>query len=188
MKNGSHFRSALASSALMPSPGFTLAFGERSQGHVRGFALLSQAFRNNSLIPRRYTCDGWNLSPPLMWMHCPEETQSLVLIVEDPDAPEKPWTHWLLYNIPPGIRSLSEGIPPTALPDGCRQGKNDWGRTGYGGPCPPNDMHRYVHHLHALDCLLPDLGTPIKAMLDHAMREHVIGQAILTGLYRRPRY
>ncbi len=120
-----------------------------------GFALLSQAFRNNCLIPRCYTCDGWNLSPPLMWMHWPEKIQSLALIVEDPDAPEKPWTHWLLYNIPPGIRSLSEGIPPAALPDGCRQGKNDWGRTGYGGPCPPNDMHRYVHHLHALECASP---------------------------------
>lgn len=152
------------------------------------FTLLSEAFRNNSLIPRRYTCDGWSLSPPLMWIHLPEETHSLALIVDDPDAPEKPWTHWLLYNIPPVIRSLPEGIPPKALPHGCRQGKNDWGQTGYGGPCPPNDMHRYVYQLHALDCLLPDLDTPGKAVLDNAMKEHVIAQAMLTGLYRRPRY
>lgn len=138
-------------------------------------------------MPLRYTCDGWNMSPPLMWTHLPDETKSLALIIEDPDAPQKSWTHWVVYNISPSVHSLAEGIPAKDLPHGCLQGKNDWGKIGYGGPCPPSGMHRYFHHLYALNCVLPDLNNPNKAILENEMRGHVIAKTVLTGLYQRPR-
>ena len=152
-----------------------------------GFTLVSEAFKDNGLIPMRYTCDGWDMSPPLLWLHLPEGTKSLALIVDDPDTPHKPWTHWLLYNIPPDIHSLKEGITKRELPGGCQQGKNDWGRSTYGGPCPPEGKHRYCHHLYALDTVLPDLKTPGKAALENAMQGHVIAQTTLIGLYQRAR-
>jgi hypothetical protein len=122
----------------------------------------------------------------------PANTQSLVLIVDDPDAPdpEAPkmtWVHWLLYNIPPPVNELREGVAAENLPAGTLQGKNDWHRTGYGGPCPPIGMHRYVHKLFALDGRLPDLRTPDKAALEKAMQGHVLAHAELIGLYRRRR-
>lgn len=157
-----------------------------------GFALVSESFLDNGPIPERYTCDGWDISPPLLWIHQPEGTKSLVLIVDDPDAPdpdapEAPWTHWLLYNIPPHVHSLAEGVTKADLPPGCQQGTNDWGRNSYGGPCPPRGKHRYRHQLYALDVVLPELKTPTKSSLEQAMVGHVIAKTELTGLYQRPR-
>ncbi|MFZ2853484.1 MAG: YbhB/YbcL family Raf kinase inhibitor-like protein [Rhodocyclaceae bacterium] len=154
------------------------------------FMLISESFRNKGMIPARYTCDGWDMSPPLFWTLPPEQTRSLALIVDDPDAPDPDapqttWVHWLLYNIPPDADGLPEGAAPKDLPRGTLQGKNDWGRSGYGGPCPPRGKHRYRHTLYALDTLLPDLNYPDRTTLEKAMHGHVIAQSELTGMYQR---
>ena len=159
--------------------------------------ITSTAFSNNEHIPKRYTCDGENISPPLAWSGLPEGTKSLVLIVDDPDAPDPKapkmtWVHWLLYNISPDTTGLSENIQVKDLPQGTKQGINDWKRTGYGGPCPPIGRHRYFHKLYALDTVLPDLGElnrgePAKAQLEGAMQGKIIGQAELVGTYQRSR-
>ena len=151
--------------------------------------LTSPAFSAGGMIPVGHTCDGGDISPALDWSGASEKTKSLVLIVDDPDAPdpEAPkmtWVHWVLYNIPPSAHQLPEGIAPAALPGGTREGINDWARTGYGGPCPPIGRHRYFHKLYALDVLLPDLGKPDKATLEKAMHGHVLDQAELMGLYK----
>jgi Raf kinase inhibitor-like YbhB/YbcL family protein len=152
--------------------------------------LTSPAFCTNGDIPGRYTCDAENASPPLSWSDLPEGTQSLALVVDDPDAPDPAaprmiWVHWVLYNLPAHEGGLAEGIAPGALPDGTREGLNDWKRTGYGGPCPPIGRHRYFHKLYALDVILPDLGHPTKAQLEEAMKAHVLGKAELIGTYQR---
>ncbi|MFZ2295903.1 MAG: YbhB/YbcL family Raf kinase inhibitor-like protein [Polaromonas sp.] len=152
--------------------------------------LTSASFPHNGLIPIRHTCDGHDHSPQLAWTGGPANTQSLVLIVDDPDAPdpEAPkmtWVHWLLYNIPPHVSELPEGVAANDLPAGTLQGINDWKRTGYGGPCPPVGKHRYFHKLFALDIRLPDLKIPSKAALEKAMQGHVLAQAELIGLYQR---
>ena len=120
----------------------------------------------------------------------PTGTKSLALIVDDPDAPDpvapqRIWVHWVLYNLPANATGLPEGLTLPELPSGARQGRNDWKNTGYGGPCPPIGRHRYFHKLYALDLILPDLGEPAKAQLEHAMQGHVIEQAELIGLYQR---
>jgi Raf kinase inhibitor-like YbhB/YbcL family protein len=152
--------------------------------------ITSSAFSHNGEIPKRYTCDGDDVSPDLAWSGVPEGTESLVLIVDDPDAPDPAapqmtWVHWVLYNIPPDATALSEAVAPTALPAGTREGLNDWKRTGYGGPCPPIGRHRYFHKLYALDAVLPDLGRPSKAKLEKAMEGHILEQAELIGTYKR---
>ncbi|MBS0425360.1 MAG: YbhB/YbcL family Raf kinase inhibitor-like protein [Proteobacteria bacterium] len=152
--------------------------------------LTSASFTHNGMIPARFTCDGQNISPALNWTGIPEGTQSLVLIVDDPDAPDPAapkmtWVHWVLYNIPPATTGLAEGIAEQNLPQGTLQGINDWKRTGYGGPCPPIGAHRYFHKLYALDTVLPDLKHPAKAVLEHAMKGHILGQAELIGRYQK---
>lgn len=156
------------------------------------FTLVSESFQNNGIIPARYTCDGWDMSPPLLWTDIPTGTKSLALVIDDLDAPytdspESLWTHWLLYNIPPNIYHLAEGITTKDLPAGCLQGKNDWGRAAYGGPCPPRGKHRYLHRLYALDVVLPDLKFPTKSAFKKAIDQHVIAHADLLGMYQRPR-
>jgi len=152
--------------------------------------LKSAAFVDGGEIPARLTCHGEDRSPPLCWSDPPEGTRSLVLIVDDPDAPDPAaprmvWDHWVLFNLPPTCRELVEGMDPTTgLPPGVGQGLNSWGRTGYGGPCPPVGRHRYFHRLYALDTRLPDeLGTPTKDRLLLAMEEHIIARAMLVGVY-----
>lgn len=152
--------------------------------------LTSSAFSRGQTIPRDYTCDGDDMSPPLAWERVPPGTESLVLIVDDPDAPDPAapkmtWVHWILYNIPPSTTSLPPGVSRADLPPGTRQGLNDWKRTGYGGPCPPIGRHRYFHKLYALDVQLPDLGTPTKAALEEAMADHILASAELVGTYER---
>ena len=154
--------------------------------------LTSPAFTHNGAMPARLTCDGQDLSPELRWSGLPAGTQSLALIVDDPDAPDPAaprmtWVHWLLYNIPPTETGLTEAVAPGALPAGTRQGLNDWGRTGYGGPCPPIGRHRYFHKLYALDTVLPELGKPTKAALEQAMKGHVLASTELVGTYQRSR-
>ncbi|HKC43581.1 MAG TPA: YbhB/YbcL family Raf kinase inhibitor-like protein [Burkholderiales bacterium] len=155
-------------------------------------SLTSTAFTAGGAIPKRYTCEGEDLSPPLAWRDVPAGTKSLVLIVDDPDAPDPAapkmtWVHWILYDIPATAGSLPEAVKPSGLPPGTRQGRNDWKRTGYGGPCPPIGRHRYFHKLYVLDTVLGDLGEPTKAKLEAAMKGHVLGQAELLGTYQKGR-
>ncbi len=153
-------------------------------------SLTSSAFSHGAQIPRRYTCEADNISPPLVWSGVLSAAQSLALIVDDPDAPDPAapkltWVHWVLYNIPPQASGLPEGVAVNALPPGTKQGSNDWKRTGYGGPCPPIGRHRYFHKLYALNALLPELGKPTKAELERAMQGHVLEQAGLMGTYQK---
>lgn len=149
--------------------------------------LRSEAFDHGEGIPSTYTCEAENLSPPLRWEGVPQEARSLVLIVDDPDAPDPDaprmtWVHWVVYDLPPGAGELAAGGP---LPSGARQGLNDWGRAAYGGPCPPIGRHRYLHKLYALDCTLGDLGPVGKAEIEQAMDGHVLDLATLIGTYQK---
>ena len=130
--------------------------------------LQSPNFENQQKIPTQFTCQGEAISPELIWSGIPDGTKSLVLIVDDPDAPDPAdprmtWVHWVLYNIPATVTSLPDGVKDAKLPEGTLQGLNDWKRTGYGGPCPPIGQHRYFHKRYALDIVLTDLGKPTKA-------------------------
>ena len=150
--------------------------------------IRSEAFEPDGEIPARYTCDSVDRSPPLSWSDLPAGTESLVLIVDDPDAPDpaapaRTWVHWVLINLPPSISGLSEAASP--LPSGALSGLNDWQRTGYGGPCPPIGRHRYFFKLYALDARLALRGRPTKADVEQAMRGHVLAEAVLMGTYRR---
>ena len=150
--------------------------------------LTSAAFAEGAAIPNKYTCEGQDVSPPLSWSGLPGGARSLALIVDDPDAPDPAaprmtWVHWVLYNLPPQSQGLPEGA--ASLSAGTKQGRSDFGRTGYGGPCPPVGRHRYFHKLYALDTVLPDLREPTKAQLELAMKGHVLAQAQLIGTYRK---
>jgi len=152
--------------------------------------LGSAAFVHGGEIPSRYTCEGQDRTPPLAWAGVPDSARSLVLIVDDPDAPDPAaprmtWVHWVLYNIPPETRGLPEGARPADLPPGTREGINSWSRSGYGGPCPPVGRHRYFHKLYALDIVLPVMNKPVKADVEAAMDGHVLDQAELVGTYRK---
>lgn len=153
--------------------------------------LKSDAFAEGGEIPSRYTCEGDDLSPPLAWEGLPEGTRSLVLIVDDPDAPDPAaprmvWDHWILYNIPASCAGLPEGVAAAQLPEGTEEGINSWERTGYGGPCPPIGRHRYFHRLYALDLCLPvELGNVGKDNLLLAMEDHILAHAELVGTYEK---
>jgi len=151
------------------------------------FSLESPAFANGATISRQYTCDGADQSPPLQWSGLPDGTHSLALIVEDPDAPKGTFVHWVLYDLPPDPPELASGVPRQAiLPNGARQGRNDFRRVGYGGPCPPRGpAHHYHFRLYALD-ITPDLTPGATASeLRAATDGHILGQAELIGLYGR---
>ena len=157
--------------------------------YILSLIITSSAFENEEAIPARYTCDGDDISPGLSWSNNPEGAQSLVLIVDDPDAPDPAapkmtWVHWVLYNIPTSSSGLAEGINASELPEGTLEGLNDWKRTGYGGPCPPIGRHRYFHKLYALDTVLPDLNQPTKSEVEAAMEDHIIEHVILMGTYQ----
>lgn len=150
--------------------------------------LTSPAFDTGESIPIKHTCDGDDLSPPLAWHGVPAGTKSLALICDDPDAPRGTWSHWVLYDIPPDRAELPEGVPPDgALGWGGLQGRNDFGRIGYGGPCPPRGpAHRYFFRLAALDGAPGELGPGLtrQQVLDYVER-HRIDQAELMGRYQR---
>lgn len=151
-------------------------------------SITSPAFTHGETMPTQYTCEGNDISPPLNWHGVPENAQSLVLIVDDPDvpspkAPKRFWVHWVLYNIPPKTPGLAENIAPANLPAGTIEGINDWKRTGYGGPCPPRGRHRYFHTLYVLDTVLPKLQNPTKTKVLEAIKDHIIEKAELIGTY-----
>ncbi len=156
------------------------------------FTVTSTSFAEGGSIPSTYTCEGDDLSPPLTWSGVPEDAYSLVLIVDDPDAPDPDapkttWVHWVLYNISADTTGLPEAVEPQELPSGTVEGLNDWQRTGYGGPCPPKGRHRYLFKLYALDTVLTGLDEPTKAEVEAAMEGHVVGQAELVGTYEKAR-
>jgi Raf kinase inhibitor-like YbhB/YbcL family protein len=152
--------------------------------------LTSPAFKPGAEIPVKYTCEGADTSPPLEWSGVPPRAKSLALIVDDPDAPDPKapkmtYVHWVLYDIPPTATRLAESAAKGGLPPGTREGKNDWKRTGYGGPCPPIGRHRYFFKLYALDTELVDLGAPPKPQLEKAIEGHVVETAELIGTYQK---
>jgi Raf kinase inhibitor-like YbhB/YbcL family protein len=153
-------------------------------------SLASSAFTHEGAIPKQFTCDGSDVSPELSWSGIPADAKSLVLIVDDPDAPTPiapvmTWIHWVLYNIPPTASKLFSNIGPENLPKGTLEGKNDWKQPGYRGPCPTFGTHRYFFKLYALNTVLPDLDLPDKDTLMKAMDGHIIDHAELIGTYQR---
>jgi Raf kinase inhibitor-like YbhB/YbcL family protein len=163
---------------------------EDGDGRPAVFALRSTAFHDGAEIPTLYTCEGADVSPPLTWDGAPNGTQSFVLVVDDPDAPDPraprtTWVHWVVVDLPGASRSLPEGIGAGALPGGARHGTNDWRRRDYGGPCPPVGRHRYFHKLYALDTKLPDLAAPSKQELERRIAGHVLARAELVGTYEK---
>ena len=153
------------------------------------FHLDAHSFISGDGIPTEFTCDGSDVSPALEWHDPPQGTKSFALVMDDPDAPGGTWVHWLLYDLPASQRDLPQGVEPVGtLPGGARQGRNDFRRTGYGGPCPPpGPAHRYRFTLHALDTTLNLPPDATRAGLDRAMRGHVLATAELVGRYQRRR-
>jgi Raf kinase inhibitor-like YbhB/YbcL family protein len=151
------------------------------------FELTSSAFKEGEPIPRKYTCDGTDVSPPLHWTVPPAATRSYVLIADDPDAPMGTWVHWVIYNLPLDLRGLPEGVPAKDLVlDGARHGITDFKRVGYGGPCPPpGKPHRYFFKLYALDKLLDLKPRATKAQVVDACKGHILAETQLMGLYGR---
>jgi len=152
--------------------------------------LISSAFAANGDIPAIHTWEGRDQSPPLAWSGVPAGTRSLALIVDDPDAPDPAapkitWVHWVVYNLPPDTTGLAADATGSRLPEGAREGLNDWQREGYGGPCPPIGRHRYVFKLYALDTVLPALKPATKAGLEKAMQGHILERGDLVGYYRK---
>ena len=149
--------------------------------------LKSAAFAAGETIPAKFTCDGTDVSPALQWNDPPAGTESLALIVDDPDAPRGTWVHWLLYDLPPTLRELPEEVPTQEeVPEKGRQGRNDFRKIGYGGPCPPpGSPHRYYFRLYALDAKLQLPAGVTRADLDRAMKGHILEQSELMGRYGR---
>lgn len=152
--------------------------------------LRSPSFRDQGEIPPVHTADGDDVSPPLEWSDVPPQAKSLALVVDDPDAPDpahpkRTWVHWVVVDLPARAGRLDAAASRHALPDGAREGRNDWKRIGYGGPAPPIGRHRYVHKLYALDCAFPQLMHPTKAEVEQAMEGHVVAEARLVGTYAR---
>ncbi len=148
--------------------------------------LTSSAFSEGSQIPSEYTCDGADISPPLAWGDVPTATQSFALICDDPDAPRGTWVHWVLYDLPATVTDLPTNVPPQQkLPNGAKQGRNDFGKIGYGGPCPSRGTHRYVFKLYALEAQLGLDAGATKQQVLQAMEGHVLAEGQLIGTYGR---
>jgi len=149
--------------------------------------VTSAAFENGGMIPRKYTGEGADLSPPLSWTGVPDDAVALGLICDDPDAPGKTWVHWVLFNLPASATGLPEGMATEReLPTGARQGVNDFGKIGYGGPMPPpGPAHRYYFKLYALDTKLKLDAGATKAELLKAMENHILAEGQLMGKYKR---
>jgi Raf kinase inhibitor-like YbhB/YbcL family protein len=156
-------------------------------GQTMAIQITSGAFAEGAAIPAEHTCDGADASPPLKWSGVPAGAKSLALLCDDPDAPGKTWVHWVLYGLPPTVAELSEGVPKTeTLPNGAKQGLNDFTRVGYGGPCPPHGSpHRYFFKLYALDTQLSLSARATKQDVESAMKGHVLAQGQLMGTYQR---
>lgn len=157
-----------------------------SGGANLAITITSSVFTNGGMIPRDYTCDGKNLSPPLAWADVPEGTKSLAIICDDPDAPVGTWVHWVMYNIPATINKLPQSVPPAkVLENGAKHGINDFRKFGYGGPCPPGGTHRYYFKLYALDIELTQEPGLTKAELLKAMKNHILAEGQFMGRYKR---
>ena len=154
------------------------------------FSLRSPSFEPQGAIPAKHTCQGDDAAPALTWSDAPAGTKSFTLIVDDPDAPDPrapktTWVHWVLYNLAAATSALPEGAKTADLPAETLEGVNDFGTTGYRGPCPPIGRHRYFCKVYALDTVLADLHKPKKADLEKAMRGHVLAEAQLVGTYEK---
>ncbi|MBA7535125.1 hypothetical protein ES705_27376 [subsurface metagenome] len=178
------FYSALIVSALI----FSTLYPKDKKKEVKSMELTvkSTAFSHGGMIPSKYTCDGMDISPPLSWSKGPEGTKSYALISDDPDAPMGTWVHWVLYNLSADVTSLPEDLQKTKILDkGVLQGKNDFGKYGYGGPCPPGGTHRYFFKVYALDIVI-DAGAGLtKKQLLKEMDKHILAQGELVGKYSR---
>ncbi len=159
----------------------------KSMGNIlsSSMKISSSAFMHNGLLPKKYTCEGVDISPPLEWSNVFEEAQSLALICDDPDARGKTWVHWVVYNIPCGTKGLAEKADIAAI--GAQEGKNDFGKIGYDGPCPPrgDGIHHYQFTLFALDIRLNVANGVTKKELLQAMQGHVLGEAQIVGIFKR---
>ena len=166
-----------------------LAFPPIAQNQTAGRAMEIKiaAFRNGAEIPRKHACDGADVSPPLSWDNVPAAAKSLALIADDPDAPGGTWVHWVIYDLPPATKELAESVAATeTLPNGAKQGVNDFKKTGYGGPCPPpGPTHRYFFKLYALDVETQLKPKAAKQQLLDAMKGHILAEAQLMGRYKR---
>ena len=152
-----------------------------------GLSQHSTAFSHNGTIPKRHTCQGDDISPPLRWRDVPSGAKSLVLIVDDPDAPKVTWVHWVLYNLPAETGGLPTAVMSKDLPAGTEEALNSWGRVGYGGPCPPIGRHRYFFKLYALDTRLDGLPKQDKDAIVEAMQGHIVEETQLMETYQKAR-
>jgi Raf kinase inhibitor-like YbhB/YbcL family protein len=151
-----------------------------------GLKIVSAAFKDGQAIPRQYTCDGVNVSPPLEWSGMPADAKTVAIVCDDRDAPAGTWVHWVLYNLPADNIGIVESMPAAEnLVAGGFQGTNDFQKIGYGGPCPPSGTHRYFFKIYAVDGELPLKAGATKAELEKAMEGHVVGQAQLLGTFGR---
>jgi Raf kinase inhibitor-like YbhB/YbcL family protein len=166
---------------------FLFAFSVASQGGSMSLEISSSAFSDGGTIPKQFTCDGPDVSPPLAWKDAPANVQAFTLIMDDPDAPVGTWVHWVLYNMPANTKDVPGSVAKTEqLPNGALQGRNDFRKIGYGGPCPPAGRpHRYFFKLYALDRKLDLKAGASKAEVETAMKGHILGQAQLVGRYGR---
>ena len=149
--------------------------------------ITSTAFQEGTILPKQCSADGKNISPALQWNGVPAGTKSFALICDDPDAPRGTWVHWVIFNLPADKHELAEGVPPLEiLPDGAKQGKNDFEETGYGGPAPPpGKAHRYFFKLYALDTTLDLNAGATKPEVEAAMKGHILAEGQLMGKYLR---
>jgi Raf kinase inhibitor-like YbhB/YbcL family protein len=155
-------------------------------GKQMAITITSPAFSEGDMIPRQYTCDGEDISPPLAWTGVPEGTKTLALICDDPDAPVGTWVHWVIFNIPPKTEGLAANIAPKGTIEiGAKHGTNDFRKLGYGGPCPPGGTHRYFFKLYALDAETALDPGVTKAQLLKAMEGHILAEGQLMGRYKR---
>jgi Raf kinase inhibitor-like YbhB/YbcL family protein len=173
--------------AALGSVLFAASILGQAKGGMMPFQIASSAFSNGETIPKKFTCDGTDLSPPLSWKERPAATQSFALIADDPDAPVGVWVHWVLYNVPANMTELPEGVEKQErLASGATEGRNDFRRIGYGGPCPPpGKPHRYYFKLYALDTKLALKAGATKAELEDAMKGHILGETEIMGRYGR---
>jgi Raf kinase inhibitor-like YbhB/YbcL family protein len=167
-------------------PGSDEMYSEVKGGKKMGITITSTAFTEGGMIPRQYTCDGEDISPPLAWTGVPDGTKSLALICDDPDAPVGTWVHWVLFSMPPSAKELGAKVPPKEiLENGAKQGINDFRRIRYNGPCPPGGTHRYVFKFYALDTQIALDAGSTKTQLLKAMEGHILAEGQLTGKYSR---
>ena len=177
---------AFAPTTTVPPVTLTPRISERTTEVGAGLMVTSQAFKSGESIPSKYACDGEDVSPPISWSGTNEQIESYALIVTDLDAPTGSFTHWVIFNIPATDNSLQEGVPSVGtLSNGAIQGRNGFGKIGYGGPCPTSGTHRYVFHLYALDTLLSLQAGASQGDVLEAMSGHVLAEGELTGLYSR---